>query len=146
MFVVGVFKDIAWADRGLAALVADGFDPAALSVLARASPEVEALVRTHLRSSADARELPRLGQVTTAGPLMPALSGADGRLERAGLSAVCGRAGFLPHDGHIYEALVERGGVLVAVEHGARAAEALARLHAFGAGNAALGTYPRAAV
>jgi hypothetical protein len=45
------------------------------------------------------------------------------------------------HDGQIFETLVERGGVLVAVLSEPRAADALARLHAYGGGNAAIGAW-----
>ncbi len=62
-------------------------------------------------------------------------------LERGGLTASIGRAGFQAHDGHIYETLVERGGILVAVHNLPRAADALAKLHAYGGGNAAIGAW-----
>ena len=49
--------------------------------------------------------------------------------------------GFQAHDGYIYEALTGRGGVLVAVHNEPRAADALAKLHAYGGGNAAIGAW-----
>ena len=51
------------------------------------------------------------------------------------------RVGFQPHDGRIYEALVARGGVLVAIHSEPRAADSLAVLHSDGAGNAAIGAW-----
>jgi len=51
------------------------------------------------------------------------------------------RAGFQAHDGAIFERLVARGGILVGVDSEARAADALATLHAYGAGNAAIGAW-----
>jgi hypothetical protein len=57
------------------------------------------------------------------------------------LAATFGRAGFQAHDGHIFETLAGRGGVLVAIRSEARAADALAKLHAYGGGNAAIGAY-----
>jgi hypothetical protein len=141
MFTIGVFQDIAWADRGIAALVADGFDPASLSVLAKASAEVDHIARKHLGAAGQSLEVPRLGVVLAVGPLTAALQGSERLLETAGLAKTCGRAGFQSHDGHIYETLVGRGGVLVAVQSVPRAADALARLHAYGGGNAAIGAW-----
>jgi hypothetical protein len=141
MYTIGVFQDVPWADRGIAALISDGFDPGSLSLLARSSEEALRLVRTHLEIDAETIELPRLGQIAAAGPLLSTLAGSDGALESAGLASACARAGFQSHDGQIFEKLVERGGVLVAVESVARAADALAKLHAFGGGNAAIGAW-----
>ena len=49
------------------------------------------------------------------------------------------RAGFQSHDGRIFETLAGRGGVLVAIRGEPRAADALAILHSYGGGNAAIG-------
>lgn len=141
MFTIGVFQDVAWADRGLAALVADGFDPASISVLARATSGADSLIQQHLGAAADQVELPRLGAAVACGPLLETLRGRDRALESSGLARACARAGFQHHDGHIFQTLVERGGVLVAVQSVSRAADALARLHAYGGGNAAIGVY-----
>jgi hypothetical protein len=62
-------------------------------------------------------------------------------LAKAGLGSTIARAGFQRHDGHIFETLTGRGGVLVAVRSEPRAADALAILHAYGGGNAAIGAY-----
>jgi hypothetical protein len=75
------------------------------------------------------------------GPLLAVLRGRGDELSRTGLSATFTRAGFQPHDGHIFESLTGRGGVLVAIHSEPRAADALAKLHAYGGGNAAIGAY-----
>jgi hypothetical protein len=51
------------------------------------------------------------------------------------------RAGFQAHDGRIFEALAGRGGILVAIRSEPRAADALAILHSYGGGNAAIGAW-----
>jgi hypothetical protein len=51
------------------------------------------------------------------------------------------RVGFQAHDGFIFETLTKRGGVLVAIRSESRAADALALLHAYGGGNAAIGAW-----
>lgn len=141
MFTIGVFKDISWADRGVAALVADGFDPVSLSLIAKSSDEAAQLIRTHLETDGETFELPRLGSVIAAGPLLTTLRDGQEVLATAGLASACTRAGFQSHDGYIFETLVGRGGVLVAVQSVPRAADALARLHAYGGGNAAIGAW-----
>ena len=45
------------------------------------------------------------------------------------------------HDGRIFETLTGRGGILVAITSEARAADALAILHSYGGGNAAIGAW-----
>jgi len=45
------------------------------------------------------------------------------------------------HDGRIFEALAGRGGILVAIRTEPRAADALAILHSYGGGNAAIGAW-----
>lgn len=140
-FTIGVFKDADWAARGLAALQGKGFGPGSLSFIARATPEAAALIEKALGRSPEPREVAGLGLVLAAGPLVATLEGGDRGLERRGLAATLGRAGFQAHDGHIYEALTRRGGVLVAVNSEARAADALAVLHAHGGGNAAIGAW-----
>ena len=51
------------------------------------------------------------------------------------------RVGFQAHDGRIFETLTGRGGVLVAIRTEPRAADALAILHSYGGGNAAIGAW-----
>ena len=141
MFTVGVFQDGAWADRGIAALVADGFAPDSLSVLVKASPEADALIRERFGSPGVAVTSKGLGALIANGPFLRTLQGEDSALTTSTLAATIRRAGFQSHDGYIFQALVERGGVLVAVETEPRAADALAILHAYGGGNAAIGAW-----
>jgi hypothetical protein len=141
MFTIGVFQDLTWATRGIDALVEDGFAPDSLSVVAKAAPDVRALIDARLGGEAQSLIAGRLGETLVRGPLIAALQGSDNGLERGGLSAAIGRAGFQSHDGHIYETLVDRGGILVAVHNLPRAADALAKLHAYGGGNAAIGAW-----
>jgi hypothetical protein len=138
MFTVGVFLDAAWAGRGLAALLGDGFTADTVSVVAKPSPEVDALIRSSLGVTPATVSLFDLGEVEVHGALAGVLASgpASGRVASA-----FGRAGFQRHDGHIYQTLVARGGVLVAIESEPRAADALALLHAYGAGNAAIGAW-----
>ena len=72
---------------------------------------------------------------------MQALNGAGRDLGRIGIAAAMRRAGFQPHDGLIYETLAGKGGILVAIEHAPRAADALAVLQSYGGGNAAIGAW-----
>jgi hypothetical protein len=58
-----------------------------------------------------------------------------------GLGAAMHRAGFQQHDGRIFETLTARGGVLVAIRSEPAAADALALLHSYGGGNAAIGAW-----
>jgi hypothetical protein len=57
------------------------------------------------------------------------------------MAAAMRRAGFQPHDGLIFETLIGKGGVLVAVRDAPRAADALAVLQSYGGGNAAIGAW-----
>ncbi len=140
-FTVGVFQDAEWAKRGVGALLRDGFAADTITILARESPEAVDLIQSALGTPADRVELRSLGPVVARGPLVAALQGADNGLESSGLGATIGRAGFQPHDGYIYETLTGRGGVLVAVRSEPRAADVLAKLHAYGGGNAAIGAW-----
>lgn len=140
-FIVGVFQDVSWARRGIEALLADGFAAASLTVLALPSPSAAELVESALGEPAETVQLKTLGDVLARGPLVRALQGADTGLKSSGLGATMRRAGFQAHDGLIFETLVGRGGVLVAVRSEPRAADALARLHAYGGGNAAIGAW-----
>jgi hypothetical protein len=140
-FTVAVFQDAAWAERGIDALLNDGFSPESLSVIAKASNEIAALVRARLGTEPDEMDIGAIGRVVAAGPLVSALQGPDSGLASSGLAGTFTRAGFQSHDGYIYETLTGRGGVLVAVRHEPRAADALAKLHAYGGGNAAIGAW-----
>jgi hypothetical protein len=140
-FTIGVFQDAEWARRGVDALLSDGFVAESLTILAKESPAVVALIETSLGGRPDRVELKSIGPVVACGPLVRALQGEDGGLTSSGLGSTIGRAGFQRHDGHIFEVLMGRGGVLVAVRNEPRAADALAKLHAYGGGNAAIGAW-----
>lgn len=139
-FTVGVFQDVDWARRGLAALLRDGFPAESLTILANESPDAAALIEAVL-GRPERIDVKPLGPAVARGPLVQALQGNDQGLAASGLSATIGRAGFQRHEGFIYEALARRGGVLVAIRSEPRAADALATLHAYGGGNAAIGAW-----
>ena len=141
MFTIGVFQNVEWADRGIGALIDAGFDRASMSVLAKDSDAADALVTARFGGAPSRFEIERLGTVIARGPLLGVLQGSDGALESKGLASVCNRADFQAHDGHIFETPVNRGGVLVAVHNLPRASDALAKLHAYGGGNAAIGAW-----
>ena len=140
-FTVGVFQDVAWADKGLKALSQAGFVPESLTVLVKESAEVGALFTRTFGAAADRLELPAVGAVLARGPLVEALQGASRDLAKIGLSGTMRRVGFQAHDARIFEALAARGGVLVAICSEPRAADALAILHSYGGGNAAIGAW-----
>lgn len=140
MFTVGVFQDVAWAERGIHALLRGGFTADELTVLAKDTDETASLVGRTL-GAPETLELGSLGPAVGRGPLLAALQGDDRLLASQGVSASIRRAGFQAHDGTIFETLIGRGGVLVAVREERRAADALATLHAYGAGNAAIGAW-----
>ena len=137
-----MFQDLTWAQNGLAALMRAGLVRESLSVLVIASPEATALIDQLLADVARAHcALQALGDVVATGPIVRALQGDSGDLERLGLSGTMRRVGFQPHDARIFEALTAKGGVLVAIHSEPRAADALAVLHAYGGGNAAIGAW-----
>ena len=142
-FTIGVFADASWASRGLEALLRDGFEPETLSIVTRESPAASALVERTFggRLEGGELELYGVGRVLAHGSLVGALQGEDQGLVRTGLAATIRRAGFQDHDGFIFQTLTARGGVLVAIDSEPRAADALALLHAYGGGNAAIGAW-----
>ncbi len=140
-FTVGVFQDVEWAGRGLEALRNHGFAPECLTIIARESVEVAELVRRATGRDGVKLDIKGLGPAVAVGPLVETLAGADAGLVKKGLALTMRRAGFQPHDGQIYETLTARGGVLVAIDSEPRAADALAALHAYGGGNAAIGAW-----
>lgn len=141
LHTVAVFKDLEWARRGAAELRRRGFAAEALSIIVKPADGVADWAADTLGRVPDPRTLPRLGDVLAAGPLVEALDGDTAHLDKAGLSGAIGRAGFQAHDGQIFERLVDRGGVLVAVRSEPRAADALALFHSYGGGNAAIGAW-----
>ena len=73
--------------------------------------------------------------------VVDALQGDARDLAKLGLAGTMRRVGFQAHDGRIFEALAGRGGILVAIRSEPRAADALALLHSYGGGNAAIGAW-----
>ena len=140
-FTVGVFQDVAWAEKGIEALKMAGLPAQSLSVIAKESPEVAALIEKTLGTAGDRLEIVGAGSVLVRGPLVAALQGPGRDLSRVGLSGTMRRVGFQAHDGRIFETLTARGGVLVAIHSEPRAADSLAILHSYGGGNAAIGAW-----
>lgn len=141
LFTVAVFQDAAWADKGLEALKQAGFPPDAITILAKEGTEASALIAKMLGADGQRLEISGVGPVLARGRLIEALQGAAGDLGKLGMAATMRRVGFQPHDGRIFETLVGRGGVLVAIRSEPRAADALAILHSYGGGNAAIGAW-----
>ncbi len=140
-FTVGVFQNVAWAEKGLSALKQAGLPAEALTIVAKDAPEVAALIETTLGSAGERLDVKGTGTVIARGPMLAALQGPAGDLPKLGLSGTMRRVGFQPHDGRIFEVLTARGGVLVAIHSEPRAADALAILHSYGGGNAAIGAW-----
>ena len=140
-FTIGVFQDVVWARRGIDALLNGGFVPESLTILAKDSSEVSGLIEATLGAPGDRLEIKSVGPVLARGPLVAALQGADQGLVARGIGGTITRVGFQAHDGHIYETLTGRGGVLVGIRNEPRSADALAKLHAYGGGNAAIGAW-----
>jgi len=141
LFTIGVFQDIAWAEKGLHALKAQGVPTEAMSFIAKDTPDAAALAERVFGSPAAMLDVRGLGAVRARGPIIAALQGDDQELTKHGIAATARRVGFQAHDGRIFETLTSRGGVLVAVTTDARAADALAVLHSYGGGNAAIGAW-----
>ncbi|PYR59169.1 MAG: hypothetical protein DMF85_08580 [Acidobacteria bacterium] len=139
-FTIGVFQNAADAARGLEALTRHGFPAEAVTLMGKDSPDLRQLIQKHVQGPRPI-EAAGLDGVVGAGALLETLQGDDRRLTTDGLAATIGRAGFQRHDGQIFERLVARGGVLVAIHSLPRAADALATLHAYGGGNAAIGAW-----
>jgi hypothetical protein len=140
-FTVGVFQDVAWAERGIDALKRAGLPTAALSVMAKESDDVAGLIERTLSTRGERLEIAGTGAALAHGPLLAALQGPSRDLSKLGLAGTMRRVGFQAHDGRIFEALTARGGVLVAIHSEPRAADALAVLHSYGGGNAAIGAW-----
>ena len=140
-FTVGVFQDVAWAQKGIDALLGAGLPADALSIVAKDTPEVAALIEKSLGAAGTRLEISGTGTVVARGPLIKALQGPAADLSKLGLAGTMRRVGFQAHDGRIFETLTARGGVLVAVHSEPRAADSLAILHSYGGGNAAIGAW-----
>jgi hypothetical protein len=139
-FTVGVFQDIAWAERGVEALRKQGIATEALSILGKASPEMGAFIERAL-GTAQTLDVHDIGPAMGRGPIIAVLQGSDQGLAASGIAGTMRRVGFQAHDGRIFHVLTGRGGVMVAVHSEPRAADALAVLHSYGGGNAAIGAW-----
>jgi hypothetical protein len=140
-FTVGVFQDVAWAVKGLDALKRAGFPLESLTALAKETPEAAALIEKTFNAPAERLEIAGIGAILTRGSLVDVLQGEGRDLAKLGLAGTMRRVGFQAHDGRIFEALAARGGILVAIRTEPRAADALALLHSYGGGNAAIGAW-----
>ena len=141
VFTVGVFQDVAWAARGLDALRRAGFASESLTVMAKEGADASSLIERTLGSGGQRLEAADIGPVVARGPLLAVLQGDAGDLEKLGVAGTMRRVGFQAHDARIFEVLTGRGGVLVAIHNEPRAADALAILHSYGGGNAAIGAW-----
>ncbi len=141
-FTVGVFQDVAWATKAIAALVGAGLPPASLTILAKDTPDggraAREVARRAGRPAGYRRH--RSGRSARADGRGPAGEPTRSRQAWAGRRR-CAASGFQAHDGRIFEALVARGGILVAVHSEPRAADALAVMFSYGGGNAAIGAW-----
>ena len=141
LFTVAVFQDVSWAAKGLEALKQAGFPPEALSIVAKDDAAASTLIQQVFGAAGERLEIASLGPVVWKGRLLGALQGGANDLPKLGVAATMRRVGFQPHDGRIYETLLGRGGVLVAIRSEPRAADALAIMHSYGGGNAAIGAW-----
>ena len=141
LYTVAVFQDAASAARGVSALLAEGFPVGAVSTVAVEAAQVSGAEDRVFGPDTAVLEVRGLGRVSAGGSAVAVLQGQDAAFEAKGLAAAASRLGFQPHDGRIFELLVARGGTLVAVAGADRAADALAVLHAYGGGNAAIGAW-----
>src|SRR5436190_10855062 len=140
-FTVGVFQDAAWAERGLDALKQAGFPSESLTIVAKERADVASLIQRTFGSAGERLDVAGVGAILTRGPLVDALQGSARDLAKLGIAGTMRRVGFQAHDGRIFETLTGRGGVLVAIRSEPRAADALALLHSYGGGNAAIGAW-----
>ena len=141
LFTVGVFQDVAWATKGLDALRRAGFASESLTVMAKDGTDASALIERTLGSAGERIEVADIGPLVSRGPLVAVLQGSASDLKKLGVAGTMRRIGFQAHDARIFEALIGRGGVLVAIRNEPRAADALAILHSYGGGNAAIGAW-----
>jgi hypothetical protein len=140
-FTVGVFQDVAWASKGIAALKQAGLPSESLTIIAKDGPDAAALLEKSLGAPGSKLDVSGIGPAVLHGPMVDALQGSLRNFAKLGLSNAMRRVGFQSHDGRIYEALVARGGILVAVHSEPRAADALAVMFSYGGGNAAIGAW-----
>ena len=132
---------VAKVPLALVAPLKAGFPPESLTILAKETPEAAALIEKTLGAAGERFDLAGVGPILARGPLIEALQGSARDLAKLGLAGTLRRVGFQSHDGRIFEALAGRGGILVAIRSEPRAADALALLHSYGGGNAAIGAW-----
>jgi hypothetical protein len=141
LFTVGVFQNIEWAGKGIAALRAAGLPAESFSMIAKEDAGAAALIEQTCGGPAERLHVAGVGAIMARGPLVAALQGSAHDFATLGIAATLRRVGYQPHDGRIYETLVGRGGVLVAIRSDPRAADALAIMLSYGGGNAAIGAW-----
>src|SRR2546421_10868930 len=115
LFTVAVFQDAAWATKGLEALRQAGFPPESLTIVAKESGDAAALIDRTFGAAGERLDVTGVGPIVARGRLIDALQGAARDLPKLGFAATMRRVGFQPHDGRIFESLIGRGGVLVAI-------------------------------
>jgi hypothetical protein len=140
-YTVGVFQDVAWAQKGIDALKRIGIPADALSIIAKETPEAAKFVEQTLGGAGERLETGATGPLVARGPLVAALQGPSRDFGKLGIAGTMRRVGFQSHDGRIFEVLTARGGILVSIHSEPRAADALAILHSYGGGNAAIGAW-----
>ena len=141
-FTIGVFQDAAWARRGVEALLRDGFIADVDYHPRQRLTGSGRLIESTLGAPADRVDLKSLGPVLARGPLVAALQGARQR------SRVVRPRGddrpwrvSRPTTATFTKRSPGAAGILVAIRSEPRAADALAKLHAYGGGNAAIGAW-----
>jgi hypothetical protein len=98
-FTVGVFQDVAWATKGIAALVRVGLPPASLTMLAKDAPESAALLEQSLGAPGSRLDIAGVGPTILHGPMVGALQGTPHDLAKLGLAGTMRRVGFQTRDG-----------------------------------------------
>ena len=93
-FTVGVFQDVAWAQKGIDALKKAGLPPEALSVMAKDSPEVARLIEQALGAAGERIETAATGPLLARGPLVAALQGPPATSRGWGSPAPCAASAF----------------------------------------------------
>ena len=104
-FTVGVFQDVAWAREGLDALKQAGLAAESLTILAKESPEVAALIERALGAPASGSSCRRSARCWRAVRCVDGAAGPARDLAKLGLAGTMRRVGFQAHDGRIFEAL-----------------------------------------
>ena len=141
VFTIGVFQDAAWATKGIDALRRAGFASESLTILAKEGADASSLIERTLGSAGERIDAATIGPIVARGPLVAVLQGGANDLKKLGVAGTMRRVGFQAHDARIFETLAGRGGILVAIHNEPRAADALAILHSYGGGNAAIGAW-----